>query len=103
VAWLALNGAPADVALALVANFAAWGRYCGTLAAALREHYHLDDSACAFFDFFATPAPDVELQALTAVQAALTAGESLDGARQYARLLQAYELMFWNTLADDVG
>jgi hypothetical protein len=103
VAWLALNGAPADVALALVANFDAWGRYCATLARALREHYQLDDTACAFFDFFATPAPDVELQALAAVQAALTGGQSLHGARQYARLLQTYELMFWNTLADDIA
>lgn len=103
VAWLALNGDPADVALALVANFAAWGRYCGVLARALREHYRLADTACAFFDFFATPSPDMDRLALAAVQSALAGGDPLDQARRYARLLQAYELMFWNTLADDIA
>lgn len=103
VAWLALNGDPAGVALALVANFAAWGRYCEVLARALRAHYRLDDTACAFFDFFAAPAPDLDQLALAAVQSALSAGDPLDEARRYARLLQSYELMFWNTLADDIG
>ena len=36
VAWLALNAEPADAVLALTANFAAWGGYCGALARALR-------------------------------------------------------------------
>jgi hypothetical protein len=56
VAWLALNGAQGDVALALVANFAAWGSYCA-VAEGLRRQYGLDDDACGFFDFFATPVP----------------------------------------------
>src|SRR5437764_10944109 len=30
LAWLALNGEPADVIVALIANFAAWGDYCST-------------------------------------------------------------------------
>jgi hypothetical protein len=104
VAWLALNGDPAGVVLAMVANFAAWGGYCATLARALREHYGFDDEACAFFDFFATPAPEVEQQALAVVQAAVDAQESpLNSALRYGRLLQSYELMFWNTLADQAS
>ena len=35
VAWLALNGSRADVALACLANLAAWGENCGKVAAAL--------------------------------------------------------------------
>jgi hypothetical protein len=35
VAWLALNGSRADVALAFLANLAAWGENCGQVAAAL--------------------------------------------------------------------
>lgn len=54
-AWLALNGEPADVIVGVVANFAAWGDYCARIAAAMRAKYGLDDEACAFFDFFATP------------------------------------------------
>ena len=100
VAWLALNGARGDVALALIANFAAWGSYCGAVAQALRAHYGLDDQACGFFDFFATPVPEVEEQALAVAQASVSSGEPPRLARRYARLIQAYELQFWNTLAD---
>ncbi|GDY28465.1 transcriptional regulator [Gandjariella thermophila] len=99
VAWLALNADPRDAVLALVANFAAWGEYCGAVARGLREHYGFDDNGCAFFDFFASPAPEVEQQALAAVQTALDAGWDSATALGYGRLVQDYELMFWNTLA----
>lgn len=98
-AWLALNGAPAEVALAVTANFAAWGRYCAAIALGMREHYGFSDEACGFFDFFATPLPDD--QAVAAVGAGLDAGTlDPDEARLYARLFQSYELMFWNTLTE---
>jgi hypothetical protein len=100
LAWLALNGVPSDVVLAIIANFTAWGSYCATLAQALRRHYGFDDQACGFFDFFATPAPDMEQQALAVIPAELDTGWQTSTARRYGRLLQAYELMFWNTLAD---
>jgi len=100
-AWLALNGEPADVIVAVVANFAAWGDYCGRIATAMREKYGLDDEACGFFDFFATPVPEVVEQAVAAVQAGMDAGRSNEReARRYGRLFQTYELMFWNTIAD---
>ena len=100
-AWLALNGEPADVIVAVVANFAAWGDYCGRIATAMREQYGLDDEACGFFDFFATPVPAVVEQAVAAVQAGIDAGRSNEReARRYGRLFQTYELMFWNTIAD---
>ena len=102
VAWLALNGEPAEVIVAIVANFAAFGRYCAAIAAAMRERYGFDDEACAFFDFFGAPSPELEALAVTAVQAALDAENlSEKDARTHARLFQAYELDFWNTLADD--
>ncbi|GGZ27858.1 transcriptional regulator [Streptomyces poonensis] len=99
VAWLALNGAPADVVLALSANFSAWGGYCAIIAQALRRHYGHSDEACAFFDFFAGPAPEPERRAREAVQAALDAGRVNEAlAHRHGRLLQAYETMFWTTL-----
>ncbi|MFF5982555.1 transcriptional regulator [Streptomyces olindensis] len=99
VAWLALNAAPADVVLALTANFSAWGGYCATIAAALREHYGFTDEACAFFDFFAEPSPELDEMATVAVQTALDA-RRLDEKRAhaYGRLLQNYEASFWSTL-----
>ncbi|MEU6767321.1 transcriptional regulator [Streptomyces sp. NPDC046853] len=101
VAWLALNGAPADVVLALTANFAAWGAYCATLARALPEHYGFREEDCGFFAFFAEPAPDLERRALAAVGAGLGRGlDTADAALRYGKLLQRYEAMFWETLAD---
>jgi hypothetical protein len=100
VSWLALNAEPAAAVLAILANFAAWGQYCATIGTGLREHYGFDDTACGFFDFFATPVPELEDQAIAAVQAGIDAGVPLDAARDHGRLLQSYELMFWNTLAD---
>ncbi|MFE2379640.1 transcriptional regulator [Streptomyces sp. NPDC059398] len=99
VARLALTAAPAEAALALTANFAAWGEYCATIAEGLRTHYGFDDRGCGFFDFFGEPAPDLEAQAADAVQAGLDSGLDLAAARRHGRLLQSYELMFWNTLA----
>jgi len=100
LAWLAMFGEPADVVVALIANFAAWGDYCATIAQAMREHYGFDDEACGFFDFFATPVPEVEEQAVAALQAGIDAGRQTDEAFTYGRLFQSYELMFWNTIAD---
>jgi hypothetical protein len=104
VAWLALNGSQSDVALALVANFAAWGSYCGAVADGLRRHYGLNDEAVEFFAFFAAPAPEVEELASAVARHGLgPAGTLPDSTRRHARLIQAYELMFWNTLADGVS
>ncbi|MFK8911053.1 transcriptional regulator [Streptomyces sp. YS-3] len=100
VAWLALNGEPPSVALALTANFAAWGGYCATVAEALRARYGFPDEACGFFDFFAEPAPELERQALAAVASGVRSEAGTAPARRYGRLLQNYEAMFWNTLAD---
>jgi hypothetical protein len=100
VAWLALNAAPADVVLALTANFSAWGGYCATIATALREQYGFTDEACAFFDFFAEPSPDLDRLATAAVEAALDAGRlDQELAHTYGRLLQTYEAMFWEALS----
>jgi hypothetical protein len=88
------------VVLAVVANFSAWGSYCKTIAQALRVPYGFDDGGCAFFDFFAMPAPGDDQPALVVVQAGLDAGRGTDKALEYGRLLQSYELMFWNTLAE---
>ncbi|MEV6977622.1 transcriptional regulator [Kitasatospora sp. NPDC093806] len=103
LAWLALNGQPTAVAGALVANFAAWGGYCATLAGALRRFHGLGEEACAFFDFFAQPATALERAAAEAIgPGGLTAPE-LDAAREYGRLLQAYEQLFWKSLAELPG
>ncbi|MFI9031243.1 transcriptional regulator [Streptomyces sp. NPDC053560] len=98
-AWLALGAEPADAVLAFAANFTAWGGYCRAVGQAMRHRYGFTDEACAFFDFFAAPAPELTDRTLTALQHALDAA-TLDHTRalRYGRLLQAYELMFWEGL-----
>jgi thiaminase len=93
VAWLALNGGRADVALAFLVNLDAWGEACGRIAAALRERHDV-----SFFDFFASPPVGFADRALAVAEQGLEAGESPDRARRAARLLQAYELLYWDTL-----
>ncbi|MFI2610393.1 transcriptional regulator [Kitasatospora sp. NPDC018619] len=98
LAWLALNGEPDSAAAALVANFAAWGGYCAAIAQALRRRYGFSDEACAFFDFFARPAPELEQQAADALGPDRLDEPALATAREYGLLLQGYEHLFWDTL-----
>jgi len=100
VAWLALNGSQSQAAMAVLANLAAWGSYCARMADGLRRHYGLDDQAVGFFDFFAAPPPGFLELGLSVVQSGLDAGEPPAACRRPARLLQSYELLFWNTLAE---
>lgn len=100
VAWLVMNGDPHTALLAILANFAEWGGYCAAIAAGLREHYGFDDDGCAFFDFFAAPAPDLDELGFRALREVLVSGWSPEPALGPARLLHGFELMFWNTLAD---
>jgi TENA/THI-4/PQQC family len=95
VSWLALNGSRADVALAFLANLAAWGENCQRLARLLQDRYEV-----SFFEFFAQRAPGFEELALAVADLGLAADDSPAPARRCARLLQAYELLFWDTLAD---
>jgi thiaminase len=99
VAWLALNGSRADVVLAFLANLAVWGENCAAVAAALRDAYGADDDAVAFFDFFANPPADFQARAPAVLSEGLAGGDSPRLARRAARLLQAYELSFWDALA----
>jgi len=95
VSWLALCGSRAELALAFLANLAAWGENCRRLADMLQGR--CDTS---FFDFFATPAAGFEELALAVADQGLAAGDPPRRARRAARLRHAYELLFWDTLAD---
>ena len=53
----------------------------------------------SFFEFFAVPRPGFEKLALAVADHGLAAGDPPHRAQRAARLLQAYELQFWDTLA----
>ncbi|MFQ5879883.1 MAG: transcriptional regulator [Dehalococcoidia bacterium] len=98
VAWLALYAADAAVAAAFLVNFPAWGANCGRMARALKEKYGLVETALAFFQMFAEPSAEFEEAALAIVAHGLQRGVAAGEVRRAARLLQAYELMFWDAV-----
>lgn len=98
MAWLALYGSDAEIAAAYLVNFPAWGQNCGRLSRIFKERYGLSEAEVAFFDLFATPSPTFEANALAVIQSALDRGDDPRLIARAARLLQAYELMFWDTL-----
>jgi len=102
VAWLSLYGSDAELAGALLVNFPAWGANCGRMRAALREKYGFAPLALSFFDLFADM-PSFEQEAVAIVQNALDRGISARLIHRAARMLQGYELMFWDAMGSVVG
>lgn len=100
LAWLCLYGSDAEVAAALSINFAAWGANCGRMAQALQQHYGLRAADVVFFTQFAAASPDVGPEALAIIESALRRGVEAGRITRAARMLQGYELMFWDTMYD---
>ena len=98
MAWLAHYGEDAQVAAAFAVNFPAWGDNCARLSAALKSQYQMTNEEVRFFDQFAQPAPELPDVAAAVVDAALLRGVSERVIKRAVRLLQEYELMFWDTV-----
>jgi TENA/THI-4/PQQC family protein len=103
LAWLALHASRLDVAVALLVNLDAWGANCGRMGHVLRHRYGLSADAVGFFEFFATPPPGLRDQIIAVASDGRRRGDATPAARRAARLLQAYELMFWDSLLEDVS
>jgi TENA/THI-4/PQQC family len=103
LAWSALFGTCSGITLAMLANLEEWGGYCGRVAEALVTRYDLSERAVGFFRFFAEPAPGFTGQATSVVAAGLAAGEDPQQAVRAALALHAYEIAFWDALADGLG
>lgn len=99
VAWLSLYGSEAEFAGAFLINLPVWGANCGRMAEALHSKYGLADADVAFFTLFATPPPGFEERPATVVAEGLAHGVIPARIRRAAALLQGYELLFWDTMA----
>jgi hypothetical protein len=102
VAWLALYGSDAELAAAFMVNFAAWGANCGRMSGALKAVYGLNSEAVGFFDLFANSL-SADDTALAVVQGGLDRGVDPALIERAARLLQGYELMYWDSMAEAAG
>jgi thiaminase len=98
MAWLGAYGSAAEVAAAYLVNFQAWAENCRRLANGLQLRYGLDENAVRFFSQFADISPDFEPAALGVIERGLARGVEPGAVRRAARLLQAYELLYWDSL-----
>ena len=96
VAWLGLYGSDAELAGAFLVNFAAWGANCGRMGQALKAHYGFKEAALTFFNLFVES--QFEEEALAVIQRGLDRDVEPPLIQRAARLLQGYELMFWDTM-----
>jgi pyrroloquinoline quinone (PQQ) biosynthesis protein C len=102
MSWLAAYASDAEVAAAYLVNFAAWGENCARMSRALTGRYGLTPDQVRFFDLFADPAGDFETHALAVIAAGLERGVPERKIRRAARLLQGYELLYWDTLLGEL-
>jgi len=98
VAWLALYGSMAEFAGAFLVNLQAWGANCGRMSRALRDLYGLTGADVAFFDLFALTPPGFEERGITVVEEGLAQGVDPGRIHRAARMLQGYELLYWDTM-----
>jgi TENA/THI-4/PQQC family len=98
VAWLGAYGSDAEFAAAFLVNLPAWGAACGRMSEALKSSYGLPVGAVVFFDLFAQGEPRFEENSLRIIQDGLDRGIDPRLIARAARLIQAYELLYWETL-----
>ncbi len=98
IAWLALFGSCAEFAAAFLVNLEAWGGNCARMRQALKGQYQMQDENVVFFELFSSTPPDFQDRALGVIQEGLERGVEPQQIRRAARLLQGYELLYWDTL-----
>jgi thiaminase len=95
-----LYGSRSDIAMALLANVEESGGCSSRVADALQSEYGFEDQAVAHFRFFGDTPQELLDQATATLASGLSEGDDLAAAVRTARMVQAYEIVFWNTLAD---
>jgi pyrroloquinoline quinone (PQQ) biosynthesis protein C len=90
----------AEAAAAFLLNFGVFGENTARMAVALQDVYGFTAEEVEFFTFFGTPIPGFEEAALEVIAAGLEKGAQPRDIKRAARMLQEYELQFWNTVAE---
>lgn len=103
VAWIASNADRAAAGASFLVNFAVFGENMGRLRDALIDVYGFTPDEVGFFSFFAEDIPGFEDNAIEVIAAGLRRGACETEARRSARLLQAYELDFWQAVGEPPG
>uniref|UniRef100_UPI001112F4C2 hypothetical protein n=1 Tax=Endozoicomonas atrinae TaxID=1333660 RepID=UPI001112F4C2 len=98
MAWLCQYGSDAEVAGALSINLATWGAGCARMARALQNLYGFKEPDLLFFSRFAESPVEVGSTALAIIDRGLKEGIAPRRIRRSVRMLQGYELLFWDTV-----
>lgn len=100
VAWISHYADRAAAGASFLVNFAVFGENMGRVQRALIDVYGFTEDETGFFGFFAAPIPGFEENAIDVIAAGLRRGACPRDARRSARLLQAYELDFWQAVGE---
>lgn len=103
VAWIAGNADRASAAASFLVNFGVFGENMARVRDALLNVYGFTPAEIEFFSFFAEPIPGFEDDAIEVMAKGLQEGACPRDVRRSARLLQAYELDFWQAASDPPG
>jgi hypothetical protein len=103
VAWIASNADRASAAASFLVNFGVFGENMARVRDALLNVYGFEPDEIEFFSFFAEPIPGFEEAAIEVIATGLQEGACPRDVRRSARLLQAYELDFWQSASDPPG
>ncbi len=103
VAWIASNADRASAAASFLVNFGVFGENMARVRDALLNVYGFAPTEVEFFSFFAEPIPGFEDDAIEVIAAGLQEGACPRDVRRSARLLQAYELDFWQAASEPPG
>lgn len=103
VAWIASNADRASAAASFLVNFGVFGENMARVRDALLNVYGFTPDQIEFFSFFAEPIPGFEDDAIEVIAKGLQEGACPRDVRRSARLLQAYELDFWEAASEAPG
>jgi hypothetical protein len=103
VAWIAANADRASAAASFLVNFGVFGENMARVRDALLDVYGFAPEQVEFFSFFAEPIPGFEDDAIEVIATGLQEGACPRDVRRSARLLQAYELDFWQAASEPPG
>jgi thiaminase len=101
--WLADCGSVGETICGLAVNKPAWGQNCARLSSALRARYGFSTEETVFLDEYAGVTWEEEEALVKAVEYDLVCHVPIQRIGRAARLIQAYELRFWDAMARASG
>ncbi|WP_069807532.1 TenA family transcriptional regulator [Vulcanisaeta thermophila] len=96
LSWLANYAEPCEFAFVLIVNIPVWGNVVYRLGRALSSKYGIKETG--FFDAFKGPFDELEGETLSVISSCLTDNVRVKRMRSMARVVQAYEKMFWDSI-----